>query len=45
MTVRKNQLVKQLSEIDKKLSDNDHYIEFTSLNAAQGYNAYKQRRE
>ena len=45
MTIRKNQLVKQLSEIDKKLSDNDHYIEFTSLNAAQGYNAYKQRKE
>lgn len=38
---RKEELVNQLSEVDKELCDINHYIEFCSLNAAQGYKAYK----
>lgn len=38
---RKEELCKQLSDVDKELSDLNHYIEFCSLNAAQGYKAYK----
>ncbi|WP_099467817.1 hypothetical protein [Konateibacter massiliensis] len=38
---RKEELLKQLSEIDKELSDISHYIEFVNLNAAQGYMTYK----
>lgn len=40
-TKRKEELCKQLSDVDKELSDLNHYIEFCSLNAAQGYKAYK----
>lgn len=42
---RKEELCKQLSDVDKELSDINHYIEFCSLNAAQGYNAYKMVKE
>lgn len=38
---RKNELIKQLSEVDKELCDCLHYVEFCNLNAAQGYKAYK----
>lgn len=38
---RKDDLLKQLSKVDQKLSDIAHYIEFVNLNAAQGYKAYK----
>ena len=38
---RKDELGKQLSEVDQELSDIAHYIEFCNLNAAQGYKAYK----
>lgn len=40
-TKRKEELCKQLSDVDKELSDINHYIEFCNLNAAQGYKAYK----
>lgn len=42
---RKEELNRQLSEVDKELSDIDHYIEFTNLNAAQGYKACKMRKD
>lgn len=42
---RKEELISQLSVADKELSDIMHYIEFTHLNAAQGYNAYKLTKE
>ena len=38
---RKEELINQLSEVDKELCDINHYIEFCNLNAAQGYKAYK----
>lgn len=38
---RKEELTDQLSQVDKELSDINHYIEFVNLNAAQGYKAYK----
>lgn len=38
---RKEELVRQLSEVDKELCDVHHYIEFCNLNAVQGYKAYK----
>ena len=38
---RKEELIYQLSEVDKELCDINHYIEFCNLNAAQGYKAYK----
>jgi hypothetical protein len=34
-------MVEQLSQIDKELSDIDHFIEFTELNARDGYKIYK----
>ena len=42
---RKEELLNQLSNIDKELSDLLHYIEFCNLNAAQGYTAYKMVKE
>ena len=42
---RKEELCKQLSDVDKELSDINHYIEFCNLNAAQGYKAYKMIKE
>lgn len=42
---RKEELCKQLSDVDKELSDINHYIEFCNLNAAQGYKAYKMVKE
>lgn len=39
--VRKEELLQQLSNIDKQLCDIYHYIEFSSLNACQGYKAAK----
>ena len=44
-TKRKKELCKQLSDVDKELSDLNHYIEFCNLNAAQGYKAYKMVKE
>lgn len=38
---RKEELLNQLSLVDKELCDINHYIEFCNLNAAQGYKAYK----
>lgn len=38
---RKEELIEQLSNVDKELSDIYHYVEFCNLNAAQGYKAYK----
>lgn len=42
---RKEELLFQLSNLDKELCDVEHYIEFSTLNAAQGYNAYKMIKE
>lgn len=42
---RKNELIEELSNTDKELSDLNHYIEFTNLNAAQGYKASKMIKE
>lgn len=42
---RKEELCKQLSDVDKELTDINHYIEFCNLNAAQGYKAYKMIKE
>lgn len=42
---RKEELTNQLSQVDKELSDINHYIEFVNLNAAQGYKAYKMIKE
>lgn len=42
---RKDTLLNNLSEVDRKITDIQHYIEFTKLNAAQGYKAYKMERE
>lgn len=44
-TKRKEELCKQLSDVDKELSDLNHYIEFCNLNAAQGYKAYRMVKE
>ncbi len=44
-TKRKEELCKELSKVDKELSDINHYIEFCNLNAAQGYKAYKMVKE
>lgn len=44
-TKRKEELCRQLSNVDKELSDINHYIEFCNLNAAQGYKAYKMVKE
>lgn len=38
---RKEYLAQQLSKVDKELSDIEHYIEFSNLNAYQGYQAAK----
>lgn len=38
---RKNILEKELFTVDMEIQDCLHYIEFTKLNAAQGYKAYK----
>ena len=38
---RRDELNKKLSDIDQELSDLAHYCECKTLNAAQGYNAYK----
>lgn len=42
---RKDALLGNLSEVDRKITDIQHYIEFSKLNAAQGYKAYKMERE
>lgn len=42
---RKEELIRELSQIDKELTDVNHYIEFCNLNAAQGYKAYKMIKE
>lgn len=38
---RKEVLLKQLSDVDKEICDVMHYIEFSKLNASQGYKAFK----
>lgn len=42
---RYNQLTDMLSVVDKEITDIEHYIEFNSLNAYQGYLSYKLLRE
>lgn len=44
-TNRKEELNRQLSEVDKEICDCMHYIEFCNLNAAQGYKAYRMLKE
>lgn len=41
----KERLLKQLSECDKKLTDLDHFIEFYSLSASEGYKISKMRKD
>lgn len=38
---RKEQLTKDMSDIDKEITDIQHYIEFNDMNAYQGWLAYK----
>ena len=40
-TSRMDRLSNDLSEVDKELSDIYHFIEFSTLNASNGYKAYK----
>lgn len=42
---RGNELIRELREIDLKVSDVEHYIEFNKLNAREGYKIYKQLNE
>lgn len=42
---RKKQLQNRLDYIEKEILDIRHYIEFKSLNACEGYNAYKMLRQ
>lgn len=42
---RKNVLLHQLSDIDKEISYVMYYIEFSNLNAAKGYKAFKMIKE
>lgn len=44
-SIRKEFLLQELSKVDMELSDINHYIEFSNLNAAQGYNASKMIKE
>ena len=37
----RNNLIKELSSVDLKLSDVQHYIEGRNLNAVEGFKAYK----
>lgn len=41
-SVRKEILTKQLKDLEDEKIDIEHYIEFSSLNAAQGYKASKE---
>jgi hypothetical protein len=42
---RRTELLNQLNEVNQELCDIEHWIEFTNLNAAQGYKAYKMLKE
>jgi len=42
---RHDELVNELKHIEKELVDIRHYIEFTRLNAAQGFKAYQMERD
>lgn len=42
---RFKELPQKLSDIDAQIVDLEHYIEFTSLNASDGYKAYKKLKE
>lgn len=42
---RKEQLMNQLHRFEDELMDIEHYIEFSNLNAAQGYRASKEIKE
>lgn len=42
---QKKRLSRELSTIDKEICDVLHYIEFSNLNAAQGYAAYRMIKE
>ena len=39
--ITRSNLIKELSSVDLKLSDVQHYIEGRNLNAAEGFKAYK----
>ena len=43
--LRKKQLQDKLERIEKEIVDIRHYMEFKSLNACDGYNAYKMMRQ
>lgn len=38
---RKDELIAKLSEVDKEISDINHYIEFGNYNACQGWRCFK----
>lgn len=42
---RRIELLSDLSNVDKELTDISHYIEFSNLNASQGYKVYKMEKE
>lgn len=42
---RKEELIRQLHDLEGELLDIEHYIEFSNLNAAQGYKASKDIKE
>lgn len=42
---QRKRLLRELSTVDKEICDVLHYIEFSNLNAAQGYQAYKMIKE
>lgn len=44
-TKRSNVLAQELSDIDTVISDFEHYIEFSNLNARDGYKAYNMLRK
>ena len=42
---RKKDLTEELRQVSAELCDLEHYIEFTSLNAAKGYRIYRRLRD
>lgn len=42
---RANQLSQELSDVEAKIVDLEHYLEFKTLNACDGYKLYKELRE
>ena len=45
MRERKKVLFTQLGTVDQEICDIEHYIEFSELNASQGYNTYRMIKE